>query len=953
MDPEDLRFADLAVAQGYCSREKVDECISILRRMVEANVTPLPRLGEILLQKGYLSPAQVHSSMTVAAGKKTATRVREVALPAEAARAERDAANVFGNSIKVERIGAGGMGEVWKGWDRPLGRWVALKFLHQHDPDQVARFRREAQTAAALNHPNIAGIYEVGEAHGKPYLAMQFIQGQTLQTFPRSDVRRLAGLIRDAARAVHHAHQKGVIHRDLKPANLMVEGDRVFVMDFGLAKPTAVDSSLSHSGSILGTPAYMPPEQARGGVVSPASDVYSLGATLYELLANRPPFEGADVYSVLRKVMEDDPLPPRKVRPAIDRDLETIVLKCLEKDPGRRYATAEELAGDLERWLKGEAILAHPPSTAYKVRKFIARRKGPVAVGAAGLAAVVATLALLVPRWLEDRSLKELGPLRTQIAVVREWVRQPFRKPEEIRQALEAEIQSVSEHLVRHPRQSQAYFVRAQARFYLGDLAEAEKDTREAIRLNPDFLPAWTLLGSIRIEEYAGLRATDLYDPILAPDDLTRRTLDEAREALRRGRARGGSRSEIEAWGLSRTRDDTVAETLAEAMKLQYIDGRTPEALVLLEESHRKAPSEEYCLWSARWSPDVKTQIVWTRQALDLAPRYAPAHVERGHRAAQALELAQAVRFYGDAIECNPRSTSARVMRGLAQGKLGNLGAAIADFTEALKLDPRHAVSLIYRSAARSQEKDFKGAVEDATRALEIHPDSAGALINRSLARRSLRDAAGARADLDRVLQLHPKLSIGWINRAGLRREIGDAPGALEDLSKAIEIDARWDAYAFRGTLRHRAGDLTGADEDLTRAIGIVNPRTQAAALADLYGERSSVRVQQGKFEEAEADATRGIEAAPGFPGPLVARAIARQNRGDAAGAIEDSTKALALRPGVPEAYLARSYALGSLRKFGEAAADAEKAIELLPEGHPQRALAAQWLEAYRAKRVP
>jgi serine/threonine protein kinase len=181
----------------------------------------------------------------------------------------------------VELLGEGGMGQVWKARDTDLGRWVAVKLLKNPEPEERARFRREAETAARLSHPNIAAVYEAGDT----FIAMQLIDGRTLAAMPRGDPRTLALRVRDAALAAHHAHRQGVIHRDIKPANIMIEsagGGRVFVTDFGLARGMTVDSRLSASGVVVGTPAYMSPEQARGAPLDARTDVYSLGATLYD-----------------------------------------------------------------------------------------------------------------------------------------------------------------------------------------------------------------------------------------------------------------------------------------------------------------------------------------------------------------------------------------------------------------------------------------------------------------------------------------------------------------------------------------------------------------------------------------------------------------------------------------------------------------------------------------------
>ncbi len=321
---EDRLFAKLAVSQSLCTKEQVEECLATLERLAEAGVAPRPSLGELLRRRGYLGGTAEAESTLRASGSRPA----EQGLPADAREAEANGANVFGKYVRTAKLGAGAMGEVWKAWDRELGRFIALKFLKHDDPGELARFRREAQTAGKLTHPNIAATYEVGEAQGRHFIAMQLVEGQTLETVPRDGVKRLVEIVRQAALAVDYAHGQEVIHRDLKPGNIMVTpAGHAYVMDFGLARSAQVGSSLSISGAIIGTPSFMSPEQAEGRRVDRRCDVYSLGATLYALLCDTPPFAGESLLETLRKVAHDEPVRPRRLNARIPNDLETIVLK--------------------------------------------------------------------------------------------------------------------------------------------------------------------------------------------------------------------------------------------------------------------------------------------------------------------------------------------------------------------------------------------------------------------------------------------------------------------------------------------------------------------------------------------------------------------------------------------------------------------------------------------------
>jgi tRNA A-37 threonylcarbamoyl transferase component Bud32 len=323
----------------------------------------------------------------------------------------------FGDYELVEEIARGGMGVVYKARQVSLNRVVALKMIlagQLASPQDVQRFRTEAEAAANLDHAHIVPIYEISQFGGLHYFSMKLIEGGSLSGCMErfhGDTRAAVQLLQKVARAVHYAHQRGILHRDLKPANILLSRrasslacpQRVgkqgclpyepMVTDFGLAKRVEGGSNLTQSGAILGTPAYMAPEQARADKgLSTAVDTYSLGAILYELLTGQPPFRAATPLETVLHVMEREPVPPSKVEPRVDRDLETICLKCLDKNPAKRYGSAEALAEDLGRWLQGEPIQARPARRVERMVKWARRRPAVAGLLAVSVVALVAML---------------------------------------------------------------------------------------------------------------------------------------------------------------------------------------------------------------------------------------------------------------------------------------------------------------------------------------------------------------------------------------------------------------------------------------------------------------------------------------------------------------------------------------------------------------------------------
>ncbi len=906
--------------------------------------------------------------------------------PSERTPADSLPAQRFGKYVRTMRLGAGGMGEVWKAWDTELNRWVALKFLKGDDGDEIARFKREAQLAGKLNHPGIGAIYDVGFAQERHYIAMQFVEGQTLRTCPRGDAKALAGLVRDAAIAVAFAHEKGVVHRDLKPENLMVTpAGHLYVMDFGLAR--SVEAKETMSGMVLGTPSYMPPEQARGERADARADVYALGATLYELLTDRAPIKGGNLYEILKRVQDGEIERPRRIDPRIDADLETIVLKCLEKERERRYASAGALAEDLTRWLGGEAIEARPASMTYRLRKGLARRK---AVAAALLLALVAVGV--------GGGYGAAIALRTR---TRETKVYPL-----VERAREL-VRSADAMLSRPQPSTDARKQR---------LAEAGRLCREALDIHADYAPAHLVLGLIEMHRGDVERAIGAFDAALArdadyvqgrlerakayaekifrlehetgmSDDLDvgqeRRWLECARRDLDRvlfDRLDREQQVEAELLGLmlsgepqkardrmQRARDAGEAgegawRVLGEMEHRQHATGAAADAYRhyldlrrgdargwgrlahMLHDCLKNPEAAEAAQRAIELDPDVpeayyergfsflergeyEAAIRDFDRAIELKADYAQAFRDRGVAWELRGEIAKALRDAEAALRIRPDLPGALSSRGHAKQLLGDVEGAIRDYDRALAIQPHHSEALCNRGSALAQRGDMESAMRDFEHALQIKPDAPFMLSGRAYARLKQRDFEGAIRDYDRALLMKPDLVDALVNRGSAKLGRGDLDGARADWDQALKVNPHSAQACYnRGNLKRDLGEANGAMQDYDRAVEL------KPDFAEALHNRGCLKYGRGDLQGALRDYDSALAVKADFSMALNSRGGARLAGGDARGAILDLDRALELEPDCAEAVMNRGLAKLALRDLAGAIRDADRAVEIKPD---------------------
>jgi len=933
---QDRALGDELVRRGLVSESRVEDAL----REQSERPGPAERLHEILLATGVITPSQLEEARRALAREDYSKAAGHGAPlpPPEVEALARDPGRVVADYILVSPLGSGGAGDVWKAWDRPMGRWVAVKIPRAPMATGPAweRFQREALAAGRLNHPGIVPVHAAGEAGGRPYIVMRLIEGETLDRL-RLPLLQALEAVRAAALALDYAHRQGVVHRDMKPGNLMMDrAGATWIVDFGIALLTAGEGRLTATGAVLGTAAYMAPEQARGeaSVREAALDVYGLGATLYDLVTGHPPFAGGSFLEILQKASREEPVPPRRLNSRLAKDVETVIQKAMDRDPARRYASAAELAEDLRRCLSDEPILARPASRTYRLRKFLRRnRAGSLLAALAAAALVVAALAGIRSidrsRRLEEEALeREKERERTTLEraaslnLLRETARVSLEAALVLRREgandrmarflapLEAAYRQAAE---RAPDLAEVdYRMGRMHRAMMDDAAALEYQNR-ALRKDPSYAPALYERAVLLAKKYAGRRKKG--DTEISPEEYTRaqRTITEDCARLEAVLARPAPGMPV-----------TDANLLAARGIVAYYQDRFPEASRLLSEAVERDPDMEEA-WDALAKAALQDAGLpedrRRREAIQLYTRglardrgYVPMLLGRG-----GLNMA----FVAERMDRGDDPTA-------------EFAAAERDFLEALRLAPGWGEAWMLEGDLLSN-RSFSAA----THGQDPEPFQ-----------------TGAERHFSRALELDPAMVPAWRGRAILRTyrarataERGEDPsadwaGALEDLGRFIVLAEKAEGWKLADALLRRAtvlsdralqrglrdaearSDWAHAEESFARAVsldgGQARPWTRrgTARLGHARLLLSQGEDPADEFERADADFSAALAKDARFVEGWVkrgvlrsARARFRQARGDdcsadIAAALSDLTRAIELNKEALEAWTER----GSLR---------------------------------------
>ena len=838
----------------------------------------------------------------------------------------------------LETLGQGGMGIVYKARQRCLNRLVALKMIiggSQARLDHLARFRIEAEAEARLHHPNIMQIFEIGEVDGVPFVSLELLDGGDLDdrlAGTPQPCRPAAELVATLARAVQAAHQARIVHRDLKPTNVLFTADGVpKITDFGLAKRLESDSKQTETGQIMGSPSYMAPEQAGGHArdVGPAADIYALGAILYEMLTGRPPFKGATPMETLRQVTDDDPVPPSRLVPRVARDLETICLKCLHKEPRKRYESTQALADDLTRYLHGQPIRARGTPVWERGIKWSKRR--PVATLFVALG-VLTFLGLTLGGALFERR-ERLRLVQRDERFFRDQNR-GMALSDQAAMALsdQADKASTREELENAQHELGTFHPNVEADPRLKPIADhvdarrrsiADRlhliNTREAARERNRRDREW-FQKFLALREEAQLYASRL--GVLDPADRDQKLRASVGDAL--VIYAKDPRAPSAAWTLA----EPLPAVLSEAEKTRVRDG-CYDLLLMLSQAVDPAEGLQLLEQANRVRP-VTTATYHLRRADCLERAGDVAGRDRERRAAQQLEPATPLDYF-----LNGRELATR----------GQFAAAIRSLETAVQrdLDETSAHLLLAVCYLKIQPKQLSAARTSLRACIQSHPDLVGLYLLRAAisgeegsqtqGKAAVDAFEAAEADYGRALKLKPGDAMRYVvlaNRGLLRLRSGRLDAAVEDLDAAIRLKPnQHQAHTTMGQVLQRQGRLDDAAAAFGRAIAC---HPEPAVLAGLYRTRGLIYaprrdVTPGQQAAALRDLEEAIRREPDEAlkaSDHVWRARLLFGGGQSEAALAACDAALQLVPDDSEAHRMRVAALMELKRYDAVLASAD-----------------------------
>jgi tetratricopeptide (TPR) repeat protein len=819
-------------------------------------------------------------------------------------------------------LGRGSMGVVYRARQKDLNRLVALKMVRMGahaGHEALTRLIDEARVVARLQHPNIIQIYEISLRQGLPFFSMELVEGGNLAEWLGGKplpFRQAGHVVLALARAVHAAHQNGIIHRDLKPANILLapslnHGSRATewgpdfwptsldfcpwtpkITDFGLAKQLGQGAGQTESGMVMGTPSYMAPEQAEGKSreVGPPADVYSLGAILYELLTGRPPYNAESPMETVMLLFQTEPVAPSRLQPRIPRDLETVCLKCLQKEPHRRYASAHDLAEDLRRFLAGEPITARPAPLAEQAWKWVRRRPALATLLSVGLLALAALLGLAVWHQLdlttklgEARASHEAATQRERLADLRDEVKDLLRD---------------GEGALGQQDWRKARLELTRARDKAGDEADLAD-----LRVRIDQLLEQTdrqRSDRERLQGFRSRRNDALFNATLFTGGDLIATLDETRTAAREALALFGV-----APG-SDTAPTAASPYLQQQEQAEVRAGCYELLLVLAEAVAQPRPGQ----------PDAD----------------------------QRAQAEEAVRILDRAARIGPPTRAYHLRRARYLAQEGDAAAAEQERQKAEAVVPAGALDHFLVGEVEYRKRDWKRAIDAFENVLQEQPEHFWAQYYLALCRLKTRHPDLAASGLTACLALRPGFAWPHLLRGAARGELGQFAGAEADFQaaekSALDDSARYALWVNRGVLRIRQGRAADAVVDLQNAVGLKPGQYQG------YVNLAQAYLKGQQLEDAVRQMDEAIRREAGLAALYRTRARLHLLRQDSAAALADLETTTRLDPAVAEDHVEKAHLLLRRKEYRAAEGACEAALALRPQHAQAHRLRAEALLA-------
>jgi serine/threonine-protein kinase len=838
-------------------------------------------------------------------------------LPDSATRRDPDGVRPLANTGEVPQIpgyrvdgilGSGGMGVVYRAWDERLNRPIALKMLlagAQARPTELERFQREAQAIAALHHPNIVQVYDVGQVGGRPYFTMEFVEGhdlaETIQGIPQP-ASKATTIVAIVADAIHVAHQSGIVHRDLKPSNVLVAADGTpKVTDFGLARRLEGEKDLTLSGSPMGTPSYMAPEQAQGDkhAIGPATDVYALGAILYELLTGRPPFRAETPTATLQQVITVDPVSPARLNSRVPRDLDTICLKCLHKEPHRRYETAAALAEDLRRFERGEPIKARRVGSMERVARWAWRRPALAGSLAAGVL-LACTLIGTIFWWYGQRTALEA----TAVAYAEADLTEAERLQEKGEFKASAEVLRRAKDRLRDfvppelHRRLQAAFENLEFVTRLDSirLKRALVKPRALIKGPTELLGVLTLPGTTDDNALGAEASSGRHYPVAFRDARIGVPGDDPTEVAVRIQAspvRGALVAALDDWVACATDPNQQAWVLAvvrqadsDPWRNRVRDTATWDAPDALRELADAAPVGQspqlLAVLGGRLRAKKLDAVRFLERAASAHPGDFWVNVEMGNALCDQKKWGEAIGYYRTALALRPDTVSLRYALGDLYLSQQRWEGAIAEYEQADRLDPGNAwchnrlgFTLAWKGSGDEAMAHFRKAIRIDQGNGWSHFYLAIALENKG----QLAEAADEFRDAARMLpEKRAESSQRW--RALLLKQgrVADVRAAWkEELAANPPTHDDWFGYAELCLFLEDEAEYRRARHSLLVQFGA----TTNSDIAERTGRACLLLpAPEGEFEQAVALTNRAVAAQSGNPFYLFAQGLARYRQG-------------------------------------------------------------------------